>query len=65
MSNMAQRGDGTWEQGIPEPFWVGWRLRKARCECGRVFKRTGRKGASARTLYRIHYRAAHLNWRQP
>ena len=49
-----QNNDGSWGPAIPEPFFVGWRLRKCRCDCGRVFK--------SRDKYREHYAAGHLDF---
>ena len=45
--------DGTWSVAIPEPYFVGWRLKKALCDCGLTFKN--------RDLYREHYRTEHTD----
>lgn len=42
-----------WRPSCPEPFWVGWRLRKAKCECGEVFK--ARRGRTAGERYKLHW----------
>ena len=51
MSLEQKTSDGRWVPAIPEPLWVGWRLRKPSC-CEIKFK----------TLadYEKHYRAEHL-----
>lgn len=43
---------GQWVPAIPEPLFVGWRLRKCRCACGETFK--------GRTAYRGHYALVHI-----
>jgi hypothetical protein len=47
-----QTRDGRWVPAIPEPLWVGWRLRRARCLCGRTFR-------DAET-YQGHYALEHI-----
>lgn len=37
--DLEQRSDGSWVPSVPEPLWVGWRLRTAQCICGEKFKR--------------------------
>lgn len=53
MSTEEQRNDGSWGPACPEPFWFGWRLRNARCECGEEFR-----GKRARVNYREHWYSA-------
>lgn len=48
----TQNDRGEWVPAIPEPLYVGVRLRKCRCDCGEV--RKGRKS------YREHYALAHI-----
>lgn len=48
----TQNDRGEWAPAIPEPLYVGVRLRKCRCDCGEV--RKGRKS------YREHYALAHI-----
>lgn len=40
-------GVQVWRPSVAEPMWVGFGLRKAKCECGRVFK--------DRETYRNHF----------
>lgn len=49
----SENENGTWSESIPEPLWVGWRLRKAKCICGKKFKQ--------KMAYQLHYRYAHTN----
>lgn len=39
---------------VPEPMWIGFRLRIAECRCGARFR-----GCTAREKYRAHWRGAH------
>lgn len=49
----TQNNRGEWVEAIPEPFYVGFRLKKCRCsECGEIFSSTQR--------YREHYAYAHI-----
>lgn len=50
---VCQENDrGEWVPAIPEPLFVGWRLRRCRCNCGETFK--------DRVTYRGHYALAHI-----
>lgn len=49
--NYEQQPDGTYLVAIPEPYFVGFLLKKCRCDCGKVFKN--------RDLYRTHWRKEH------
>lgn len=40
------------QAAIPEPLYVGWRLKKSRCDCGEVFRE--------RVQYRGHYALVHI-----
>lgn len=48
----TQNDRGEWVPAIPEPLFVGFRLRKCRCDCGEVRK--------SRESYREHYALAHV-----
>lgn len=50
--NSMQNARGDWVPAIPEPMWVGFRLRRAECTCGKKF--------SNRDGYRDHYAYAHI-----
>ena len=52
-SVMQENPDGTWSQAIPEPFFVGFKLKKAQCDCGKVFKN--------REAYREHWQLEHTD----
>lgn len=43
---------GTYVPAIPLPLFVGWKLRKCRCDCGDVFR--------SQLRYREHYAYAHI-----
>lgn len=43
---------GEYVPAVPEPLYVGWRLKKCQCDCGEVFK--------TRREYRGHYAYAHI-----
>ncbi|MDE2096474.1 MAG: hypothetical protein KGL39_04450 [Patescibacteria group bacterium] len=43
---------GQWVPSIPYPLFVGFRLRKAVCECGRKFK--------SQEAYEGHYALKHI-----
>ena len=47
-----QNAKGRWVPAVPEPLWVGFRLRKAKCHCGEVRK--------SRQSYVEHYVYEHL-----
>ena len=49
----TMREDGLCERAIPYPYFVGWGLRKAKCECGKKFKNID--------LYNQHYRDFHTD----
>lgn len=49
---MVQNRYGHYVPAIPEPFWVGWRLRKARCDCGATFR--------GKAAYEGHYALVHV-----
>lgn len=48
----AQNTRGEYVPAVPEPLYVGWRLKKCKCDCGEVFK--------SRREYRGHYAYAHI-----
>jgi hypothetical protein len=48
----TQNDRGEWVPAIPEPLYVGWRLRRCRCDCGETFRN--------RRRYREHYALAHV-----
>lgn len=48
----AQNKRGEWVPAIPEPLFVGFGLRKCRCDCGEVRR--------SRLSYREHYALAHI-----
>jgi len=47
-----QNKRGEWVPAIPEPLFVGWRLRKCRCDCGETFK--------DKVSYQGHYALVHI-----
>lgn len=49
---LTQNKVGAWVPAIPEPFWSGWGLRRARCACGRAFW--------SLEAYRGHYALKHI-----
>lgn len=51
--HVSQQNDcGEYVPAIPEPLFVGWRLRRCRCDCGETFK--------DRMAYRGHYALVHI-----
>lgn len=42
---------GDWEPSPPLPLYVGWRLTRCQCQCGRRFK--------TESLYRSHWIRQH------
>ena len=52
MTVTAQNDRGQWVPAIPEPLFVGFRLRKCRCDCGDL--------RPNRQSYREHYALAHI-----
>lgn len=51
-TTQAQNDRGEWVPAIPEPLFVGFRLRKARCDCGETFR--------GRLRYREHFALVHI-----
>lgn len=51
VNSWEQLKDGTWREATPYPYFVGWRLRKAKCECGKKFKNYDK--------YAEHYQEMH------
>lgn len=51
-SVQAQNRRGDWVPGIPEPLFVGFGLRRCRCDCRRTFRN--------RETYRGHYALVHI-----
>lgn len=49
MQTQTRRG---WVPAIPEPFYIGFRLRRCRCDCGLTFRNKQR--------YREHYAYQHI-----
>lgn len=47
-----QNKRGEWVPAIPEPFFYGFKLRKAKCDCGDKFK--------TRKRYQEHYALEHI-----
>lgn len=67
MDEVLTERDGTWVPSVPEPLWVGFRLRIAECECGARFKGhrrhrrpVGDHACTARERYQEHYETEHL-----
>lgn len=53
MSDVAVlNSKGQWVPAIPEPMFVGFRLRHCRCDCGEIRK--------TRRSYREHYALTHI-----
>lgn len=52
MSVQVQNSQGRWVPAIPLPLFVGFGLRKSRCDCGRTFK--------DQEAYRAHYALVHI-----
>lgn len=52
MTNIQQNDHGEWVPAIPEPMFLGWRLRPFRCSCGERFHE--------RLSYEGHYALVHI-----
>lgn len=52
MPETKELRNGRWVPAIPLPLYVGWRLQKCRCHCGRTFRNE--------EIYEGHYALIHI-----